>query len=96
MSTITFDIREDGREYWTRYYSVELDTEDYENVDQMRDAAYDMVRDGEIEGGDKDYNDSESDEIEHVDDDYDADGCYEWQDPTAEPVKLDPESSLEW
>lgn len=96
MSTITFDIREEGREYWSRHHTVELETEDYANYDEMEEAARQLVWDGESEGGERDYHDSEVDEVEHDDDDYDADEEYEWS-GTEQPIVKPPEdSSIEW
>lgn len=97
MSTITFEIREDGRDYWTRYHSIELNTADYANYDDMAEAATQLVWGGESEGGEKDYGDSEErDEVEHEDDDYDADEEHEWADAEKPTVKPPEESAIEW
>jgi hypothetical protein len=99
MSTVTFEIREEGRDYYYRYYQVELDTENYENIDDMRQAAYEMVMDGDIDPGHKEYGDSESDEYEQTEDDYDPDEEYEWNDPDSKDeaaVETPPESRISW
>lgn len=99
MSTIRFVIREDGRSYWYRYATVELDTEDYDNIDDMRDAAMDLVADGDADYSDMEYTDKETDEREHTEDNYDEDDeeAYRWaSDGDVKTVKTPEESSIEW
>jgi hypothetical protein len=96
MSTITFEVREDGRDYWTRYTEVSLETEDYADFEEMKQAAYDMVADGEVDLGDKDYGEEDVDERELTDHDYDEDEEHEWSDPSKATVEPHSESSIEW
>ena len=99
MSTITFTIHEDGRDYWTKKYEVELDTEDYEDFDEMQDAALEMVQDGEVEPYDDDVRDGDSDGPEVDDHDYDEDepDNYEWKQPEeVAPAVAPGEELIKW
>lgn len=97
MSIINFEVRQDGYTSWVRYASVELDTEDFSDIDEMREEAYQLVVDGEVECGEEDYVDNgEVNDTEISEDDYSEDADdYEWdtENPTVKPPE---ESSIEW
>jgi glycine betaine/choline ABC-type transport system substrate-binding protein len=99
MTKITFTIQEEGRDWWVKKYDVELDTENYTDIDEMRQAAYEAVQDGDIEPYDADTTDSEVDNTEIVDDSYDDDETdYTWGDGTVAPLAAgtEPEETIEW
>jgi hypothetical protein len=94
MSEITVYIRQNGTASWTEDFAVTLDTENYADIDALKEAAFELVQDGEIDGEGMEYDDHDTDETEITDDDYDADEDYEWIQPD-KPV-VPKESSIEW
>jgi hypothetical protein len=79
MSEITFQIDRDYVQRCTEKFEVVLDTEDYADYDEMREAAYDLVQEGHIDSYDTEYGDIDHDEFEITDEDYSGDEDeYEW------------------
>lgn len=83
MSTITFTIEERGTDQWLKTYLVDLDTEDYVNIHDMREAAETAVLDGEVAESEVGNISSDADGVRLEDDDYDDDATYEWLGDTA-------------